>query len=143
MPELLLVEAAADGTNSTPDELSRWAASRHDELDSRGQVTAADRRRLASWLRVQAVGRPTVTITEARVEKYAGMWAAAAHSTGLDIRLISAAGVSHQPTPDRDTSDPTGAAAIEVDDRWRTRSRVWLLDRAEAAGRVAIRAIQR
>ena len=157
MAELLLVDAT-NGTNSMTDQLSRWATDLHDQLDAQGCVTSADRRRLTSWLRVQAVGRATVTVTESRARTYAGVWAEAARSAGLTVRLTSPTGEpldpgSLQPSLEEST-DETGALVAPagdlsrattggVDDRWRTRSRIWLLDRAEAAGRIAVRTIQR
>jgi hypothetical protein len=142
---LLLVEAASDGTDPAADRLNRWANGLHDRLASQGRPTAADRQQLTSWLRVQAVGRDTVTVSEPRVGTYAGLWAAAARAAGLPTRLRSADGTEQRPTPDEAAMEPAfpSVPAPALDDRWQTRARVWLLDRAEAAGRIVIRAAQR
>jgi hypothetical protein len=88
-----------------------------------------------------------VTVTEARVGGYAGLWAGAAQAAGLTTQLITAAGEARQPVPDGIADDSADDRAVTtaatVDDRWQPRIKSWLLDRADAAGRVAIRAIQR
>jgi len=143
VPELLLVDAAGAGTDPPSDRLSRWASELHDQLESPGRPSAADRRRLTSWLRVQAVGRDTVTVTEARMTTYAELWATAAQAAGLTTRLISAGGESEPPVAAAVVASDGTSALAEVDDRWRTRIRIRLLDHAEAAGRAAVRTIQR
>jgi len=144
VPDLLLVEAAWSGTDPAAARLNSWATELHDRLDSRGRPTATDRQRLTSWLRVQAVGRDTVTITEPRTGRYAGLWAAAADAAGLSIRLRTTAGGDRRPAADDPAEDPTDVpASAAVDDRWQTHVRGWLLDRAEGVARLVVRAAQR
>jgi hypothetical protein len=150
MPGLLLIEAAREGTDPLANRRSSWASALHDELEKKRQVTPADRQRVSSWLRVQAVGRDTITVAEPRVGAHAGLWTAAAQAIGLATQLRTEAGQTRQPAPDSaamgsaiDGTAEATATTIEVDTGWKARARNWLLDRAEAAGRFAVRASER
>jgi hypothetical protein len=143
VPELVLVEAAPDQAVIETQALSRWAAELHDRLDSGSDPDPEASRRLASWLRVQAVGRDTITVTEPRVAAYSALWASAANAVGISTRLINAAGESCEPTPAGQVAAGPAAMSGVLDDRWRTRLQTWALDRAESAGRAVVRAIQR
>lgn len=152
MPALLLAEAPQTEAPHdavwpwTPTGVTRWAAELLDRVE-RGELAAPDAElgRIASWLRVQAVGRDAIRIIEPRIARYAGTWAAAARQAGiLDVVLIGADGASSPVPTGPATAAPalTGASA-PMDLGWRYQAAVWILDRAEALARSAIRAVQR
>lgn len=129
-----------------------WAVRLHDELDARATpATAADIARIASWLRVQAVGRDAVGVVEPRVAEYAMTWAAAAAAAGLsDTLLVRSAGERAEPVPIPTPTPPRGepvapawTAGVGSRSRYAGRARLWLVDRAEGAMRYAVRTLQR
>jgi hypothetical protein len=97
------------------------------------------------------VGRDTVVVTEPRLADYAATWAAAAARASVPtVRLTSATGAPAEPVE----ADPGLTAPIEATATHPSseasalttvlaRSRLWVLDRAESAGRLAMRALQR
>jgi hypothetical protein len=75
---------------STPDGATLWAQHLHDELTAQPRLSSAAVGEVASWLRTQAVGRQTIVVSEPRVAKFAGVWAAAAVAAGVgETRLVS------------------------------------------------------
>jgi hypothetical protein len=137
----------------TADGTTEWAARLHDELDARPTATAdanADVARIASWLKAQAVGRDTVVVIEPRLTEHAALWASGADQAGLPaVRLtdsIRAAGspVAAATSPSTSTSTSTsGHWSASAPNTRLDRSRLWVLDRAEATARSVVRALQR
>jgi hypothetical protein len=141
------VVADADGAAVWPrtaNGATAWAAQLHDQLVAdHASDEAAVVARVASWLRVQAIGRPRIVVSDPRLNRFAPLWAAAAHAAGIaDVRLApvgSAEGVpvavEPPPRPARPVrSNQVGSAG---------RARLWALDRAEQTARVVVRVVQR
>jgi hypothetical protein len=146
-PQPVSADLPADGAAVWPrtaDGATAWAERLHDRLVAEPQlddIGAVDR--IASWLRVQAIGRSRIEVSEPRLDVFAPLWAAAAHAAGVaDVRLAPTRADDGEPVaadpPRRPAvpvrSDPVGSAG---------RARLWALDRAEQTARVVVRALQR
>ncbi len=154
MPALLLAESPADSAGDedpiwpeTKSHAAAWACDLHDALDGDRPRNDADViARIASWLRVQVVGRDTVCVVEPRMSAYQYEWNAAAAAAGLSpVGLLRADGsTTSLPPPPEPTSVPSDLRRpIPVAGGWRARWELWVADRGEALARAAIRAIQR
>jgi hypothetical protein len=154
--DLLLAEAPGAATDSGqpvwPQDgngATSWAVELHDRLDRSRPPAAGDLARMASWLRVQAAGRTVVEVVEPRTGRYAASWSAAAQQAGYTMTCIvrpDGHTTSVQPvTPAEAAMDAVARESWEpvLDSGWRHRARLALIDRAEAAGRAAVRALQR
>jgi hypothetical protein len=136
---------------STPDGATLWAQHLHDELTAQPRLSSAAVGEVASWLRTQAVGRQTIVVSEPRVAKFAGVWAAAAVAAGVgQTRLVSPDTGGEEVLveaiePMVGVEQPT--AVVRPVPRGRRarldRARLWLVDRAEDTARLAVRAVQR
>ena len=153
MSDLLLAETpSGDGSDTDPvwpqttSRSATWAHDLHDELE-RGTLalTAELTGRIASWLRVQALGRQTVCVVEPRMATFAAAWNAAAAIAGLSpVRLRRGDGsIDVQPPVAAKAMAIEPVHAANVTAGWRHRTRLWLADRSEGAARTTIRAIQR
>jgi hypothetical protein len=145
-----------DAGQADPDEDSvwpwtdtgatRWVADLHDEIERSGREDLGhDRGRIASWLRVQAVGRDTIRISDPRLPAHAADWAAAAQQAGIAaVRVLHPDGSAAVVTAGRDDAHalaPSASPTIAVGTVHRVQN--WLADRAEAGARIVIRAVQR
>lgn len=153
MPDLVLAEAPS-ARSGEPDPIwpwtgshaSAWAIGLHDELERGQRDSDLDRpQQIASWLRVQAVGRDTVCVVEPRIATYRSHWNAAAAIAGLSpVRLRHADGSAELlPPAEPTTATAGGDRSVAVETGLRQRARLWLTDRGEAMARATIRAIQR
>lgn len=152
VPALLLAEApqpAADEDTVWPTTATGatcWAAELHDHLDHsddadcNGAVT-----HIASWLRVQAVGRETIRVTEPRLPRHAVSWAAAAFQLGItEVTLLRSDGATSPVTPAPARAAMIGSpGSTPIGFGRRDQVTGWIVDRAEAAARMVIRAVQR
>jgi hypothetical protein len=153
-PVLALV-AADDGASDLLPDARRphpvtdggwpeWVVALHDDLARRGTTgTATDVARVASWLRVQAVGTTALAVVEPRCDRYAALWNAAASAAGMTVQVARRDGGRWVVEP------VSGAAAITAEaPRWQPPRRghavrTWLTDRAEGLARRAVRVVQR
>jgi hypothetical protein len=121
-----------------------WAVALHDDLARRGVVgTEADVARVASWLRVQAVGCAALAVVEPRVDRYARLWTSAAAAAGMSVQVARRDGDRWMVEP-----VPDGPAIAAEPPRWQRpgrgyAARTWLTDRAEGLARRMVRAVQR
>lgn len=132
---------------------TEWAARLHDEFARRQTPPVPDDvARIASWLRVQAVGRDTVIVTERRIADFAGVWAAGAARADVPaVRLTRSVGSPGEPVvaavvgPASDIDAPLTSTGRDRSKRNQVldRARLWAVDRAEDAARLAVRALQR
>lgn len=149
MPELLLDEARTPATDEAQvaNRHAGWVRRLHDVLDAAGgNAVTTDIDRMTSWLRVQAVGRSEVRVTDPRVTAYAGQWALAASRagyTGTRLRTETGQTTSVTPAPVPAAPNAAVADAVPMADGWADRARGWLSDRTESAGRRLIRTLSR
>jgi hypothetical protein len=150
--DLLLAETPT-GESSEVDRIwpaaqaaAAWAHDLHNDLE-RGQLRSGAEltSRIASWLRVQAVGRESVCVVEPRMSTFAGEWNAGAAAAGLaPVRLRRADGSTDvMPPCDATAMAIEPVTAESVTPGWQHRVEVWIVDRGEDLARAAIRALQR
>jgi hypothetical protein len=140
-----------------PSGVTAWAQLMGDRLSADPASRSADDTEraiddIASWLRVQVVGRDTVVVVEPRLSTVRDTWTRGARRAGLSEVYLALAPndlgeiVTIDESKDADLPPAAARAAASAPSPSRRRSgrlRLWLADRTESVARRAVRSLQR
>jgi hypothetical protein len=139
-----------------PSGVTAWAQVMGDRLSADAASRSADDTEraiadIASWLRVQVVGRDTVVVVEPRLSTVCDIWTRGARRAGLRKVYLALAPndlgeiVTIDEAEDADLPPAAARAAARAVRPLRGRTgrlRLWLADRTESVARRAVRSLQ-